>query len=186
VSTQQSTIPTLSIADSNNHLEDNSLRRGIPSDLLCHVSKQCRTESPSLKPDTVSNLDQGPVPKFQMKPQTDLWHDDGASVSSAGSHRRKRASQFLVATNSPKKMSSKQNRKARLMKLQHSQSDAGTVETQPPEPDSNTSVASQITPTKWLPDSYMQRPPDSYMAHSDSELSSDNDSRWLAKGWPSS
>jgi hypothetical protein len=108
-----------------------------------------------------------------MKHQADLWHD-GASVLSSGSHRRKRASHYLVAPNSQKKISSKQNQKARQMKLQHSQLDAGIVEMQPPGPDSNFRVAAQITPTKWLPHSYMQRPPDSYRGHLDSELSSDN------------
>jgi hypothetical protein len=121
-------------------------------------------ESPRLKPKTVSNLDKGLVNKFQMKPQTDLWND-GASVLSSGSHHRKCASQYLIATNSPKKFSNQQNRKAYRMKLQHYQLDAGIVETQPPKPDTtNIPVASRITPTKRLPDSYMQRPPDSYMA----------------------
>jgi hypothetical protein len=43
-----------------------------------------------------------------MKPQADLWHN-GALVSSSGSHLQKRASQYFVATNSPKKISNEQN-----------------------------------------------------------------------------
>jgi hypothetical protein len=57
--------------------------------------------------------------------------------------------------------------------LQHSNPDAGTVETQPPEPDLSVQEASRVTPTKW--------PPNSHMEDADSELSSDNDSKPTAE-----
>jgi hypothetical protein len=55
------------------------------------------------------------------------------------------------------------------LRLQHLYPDAGTVDTQPPKPDSKVREASQVTPTKW--------PLDSYMEDMDSGLSSDNNSK---------
>jgi hypothetical protein len=66
-----------------------------------------------------------------------------------------------------------QNRKARRLRLQYLNSDAGLVETQPPKRDLNARESSQVTPTK--------RPPDSYMEDADSDLSSDYDSKPPAK-----
>jgi hypothetical protein len=59
------------------------------------------------------------------------------------------------------------------MKLQPSYSNAGTVETQPPEPDLNVQVGCRVTPTK--------RPPDSFMDDADLGLSSDNNSKQPVK-----
>jgi hypothetical protein len=92
---------------------------------------------------------------------------DGALVASTGSHRQKHASQHFVATHCPQKFSKTPNRKARQMKLQPSYSNAGTIETQPPEPALNVQVACRVTPSKW--------PPDSFMDDADSGLNSDND-----------
>jgi hypothetical protein len=49
--------------------------------------------------------------KFQIKCSTDHWHDS-ASVASFGSHREKRGSQYLSATNSPELIPKTWKRKA--------------------------------------------------------------------------
>jgi hypothetical protein len=136
-SIQQSTIPTLASTDATNHpieREDCSLIRDIAFNLICHVSKKGDIKSQRSIPKTVSNQGKGHADRFQIKCSTDHWYD-GVSVASSGSHRQKHASQYMSATKGLKEIPKIQNRKARRLRLQHSTSDAGTVETQPPERD---------------------------------------------------
>jgi hypothetical protein len=98
---------------------------------------------------------------------------EGASAASTGSHHQKRAHQYFVATHRSQKIFKSPNQKACGMNLQPSYLNAGTIETQPPEPAWNAQVACQVTPTK--------RPPDSFMDDADSGLSSDIDSKQPVK-----
>jgi hypothetical protein len=106
--------------------------------------------------------------KFRIKRSTDHCCD-GVSILSSGSHRLKRGSEYLSGTKHLKEIPKTQNGKARRLRLQYLNSDAGTVEAQPPERDLNARESSRVTPTK--------RPPDSYIEDADSDLSSDNDSK---------
>jgi hypothetical protein len=174
-SIQQSTTPWFATTDATNHSierEDDSLIGDIPSNLICYVSEKDCMKSPRLIPKNVSNQGKGQGDKFQIKCPADHWYD-GASDAASGSHRQKLASQYFFATTGPKEIPKTPNRKARPLHLQHWNSDAGTVETQPPRPDLNVREASRVTPTKG--------PPDSYMEYVDSELSPDNDSKPPAK-----
>jgi hypothetical protein len=164
-SIQQSTIPTFATTDATKQptkCEDDSFIRDIPSNLIYHVSKKGGMKSP------VSNHRD----KFRIKRLTDHCCD-GVSISSSGSHRLKRGSEYLSATKGLQEIPKTQNQKACRLCLQYFNSDAGTVETQPPERDLNAREAPRVTPTK--------RPPNAYMEDADSDLTSDNDSKSPAK-----